>query len=63
MRLRRSGGSEPAGMFTPANARRLIEVGKVLVPVLLPVVLRAATVVRGWWTSGGRAGSGWRPVS
>lgn len=36
-------------LVTPRNAKRAVAVGKVLAPVLLPVAVHAAGVVRGLW--------------
>lgn len=36
-------------LITAGNAKRAVAVGKVLAPVLLPVAVRAAGVVRGLW--------------
>lgn len=49
MKLRKTSGGVPRQLVTPSNAKRAIAVGKVLVPVLIPVAMRAAAVARGAW--------------
>ncbi|HZZ50273.1 MAG TPA: DUF6474 family protein [Pseudonocardia sp.] len=41
--------SPPSPKITPSNTKRAIAVGKIVAPVLLPVVMRAAGTVRGAW--------------
>jgi hypothetical protein len=39
----------PAPKITPSNTKRAIAVGKIVAPILLPVVMRAAGTARGAW--------------
>ena len=42
-------GRSLASVITASNAKRAIAVGKVLAPVLVPIVMRAAGAARGAW--------------